>query len=157
MSILNFPESQQVELFENNGSIVLGGYAIDTEIELQHVNVMLYKHGGLVGTERVRVRVTSDLQGLRTIHASEWSDLSDSNNINDGDHWLGWIRTDFARQGMAKDVTRYLVLDIDNYTRNGDTYYIAAVKDYPFPIYSTTATSYELAAYSVTIFGYEEE
>jgi hypothetical protein len=157
MSVKNFSELQEVGILDTDDSLVLGGYSIDTEIELRHVSVLLYKAGALAGTERVRIRMTSDPQGIRTLHTSDWANLSDSNNINDGDHWLGWIRTDFNRPGIAKDVTRYLVLDVSNYTRNDDTFFLSVVRDYPFPIYSSAATSFESATYAVTIFGYEEE
>lgn len=157
MSILNFSEIQELGILSSNGSLVLGGFSIDSEIELEHISVMLYKHGGSVTGERIRVRVTSDIEGTRTILTSAWSNLADASNINDGDYWLGWIRTDFNRAGFAKNLTRYLVVDIDNYTRDGDNFFIGLSRDYPFPIYSSGAASFEQAAFAATIFGYEED
>ena len=157
MAFKDFSETLEVNVLDSNGTIVLGGYTLQKETELQYVYCQIFQLGTLAGSERIRVGVASDSAGSRVAFYSNWVNLSDIPDISADDGWIGWVRFDFGRQGLATNFQHTLVMEADNYTRVGDTFYISAVRDFPNAIYSTSANQFHESAFIANIFGFEEE
>ena len=154
MAFLNFPETLYVKTIDTSEEIKLGSIKVTSELELAHIRVFMYIAGTLGGTEQIRVHLCSDADCSKKIITSDWSDLSDLSVSGD---FLGWIRTDFSREGLNPNITYYCALELNNYTRNGDTFYTSGVFDFPAPVYLPTGSNVLLDHnIGMQIFGYSE-
>lgn len=154
MGVKNFSEVLQVKTMNTAETLHIGGLSPTSSHEIGHARIWLFKHGTSGGNERIRVKITSDAAGQRVLDISSWSTLSDISGFDDGD-WLGWVKVDFNRITRRPNVVYHFHLEIDNYTRNGETYYLSVVRDYPASIYVAGATNFYQAQWGIQIFGYK--
>lgn len=128
MSYLQFPAINKLKVIDASGED-LGAFECATDLGLRYIVLNLYIKGTVGGSERLRLRLYGNSRKRGVIKTSDWVSLSDIPDLNGGD-WLGFLRFDFG--GFPITGERYYHFDIetDNYTRNGDTFYLAAVCDY---------------------------
>jgi hypothetical protein len=123
MSFNQFPARLDVRVLDTDETAKVGSFQTATDIELKYIRVKLYIQGTLGGTERMRAKVYGDADRTALLYTSAWSDLSDITGLSGT--WLGWLRLDFSAEHLNKNIEYFLSIEIDNYTRNGDTFYVA--------------------------------
>lgn len=129
MAFQPFPEEQYVRTIDSNSEIDGGYFTVDTAIELQHIMMRVFIRGVLAGTEEIRLNIYANNTLANPIWSSSWFDLSEkigSYTTN----WIGNIVLDFGGAPLNPNVTYYIGVETQNYTRNGDSFYISAVLDW---------------------------
>lgn len=154
MSFLQFPDTQVIKTLDTSEIVSLGAFTPARNTELKHARAQIYKHGTLAGNEQVRLNVYSraDLDGL--LFSSDWADLADIDTTVP-DYWLGLIRFDFARQSLDSNSAYTFAVATNNYTRNGDTFYLSFCYDVVGSQLVNTVSGG--TAGILHIFGYEEK
>jgi hypothetical protein len=128
------------------------------DIELKWIRQVIFVHGVAGGSEQLRLGLysRSDLTGL--VINSDWAEVADwvseIGNAN-GDYQIGFMRFDFERQHLDSDTEYHLAIETNNYTRNADTFYLAAISDWPDPV-NTPATNPAYYAGAAHWFGYAD-
>lgn len=121
-----------VHTIDTSETLVIGNYTLTTGTEIGHGRLTLYKHGNMGGSEVARL-VIKDVASNYAIATSDWMDIFSLES--EGDYWIGWVRFDFNRENLPP--TEYEIsIELSNYTRNSDTYYLAVVLDYTPVIYT---------------------
>ena len=106
----------------------------DTQLRNARVWFLVYGNAQSISTERARINILSEFEGATPIYQSDWSDFSDISPAPSTDYWHGWITFDFSDVHIDSDITYYLELEMGNYTRNGDTSYIAVKLETPYAV-----------------------
>lgn len=128
MAFKDFSNQLYIKTLDTGEEGGLGTFTLTQNFEVNYMQMPIYVHGALGGTERLRINVYSSTNSSLLMQ-SDWSNLSDIDNI--GAYWIGKIRFNFTRKYLQKTVPIVLKLEVDNYTRNGDTFYIGYVLDWP--------------------------
>lgn len=136
MAYKQFFEGKQVLAFDSNETNELGQFQPRNNGELGHIMCDLFVHGTPGGTERMRVHIASVDDVDNPYASSDWVDVADFDDSDGSNDWLGWVRFDFNRENIDNDLTYYIWLEADNYTRNGDTFYLGVCWDFPSPTYA---------------------
>lgn len=151
MGFAPYYKNQIIKVVDTAEEIYLGGYTLSSVTELQWMRIAIYKHGVTSGSERLRLGVYSRADMLGNLFYSDWIDVAD---FDTGDYWLGYVRFDFSRQNLDAGIEYHVGMQTDNYTRNGDAYYISAVSDWPDPVNEIAGASSKYFAARCPIFGY---
>lgn len=141
MAYKDFSETIYIKTVDTSENVKVGGLKLDTSGELGHIRVLMYIAGILAGSEQIRINICSDAACTKTIYTSDWSDIADitdENGATTTGNWLGWIRTDFNKENLNSAITYYAQVELQNYTRNADTFYIGLAYDFPLPIYDNS-------------------
>jgi len=152
MGFSPFPKDQIVKTLDTGEVAHLGGYTLGEDTELQWIRLRIYKHGIAAGAEQIRVGVFSRPDLLGNLFYSDWVDVAD---FDVGDYHIGSVRFDFARQFLDADIEYHLGVETNFYTRNGGTFYLSVVADYPIAG-NDPATNNAYLAGAADIFGYKE-
>jgi len=125
------------------GTVELPAAASNTRqgFELRHLRLALYKHGAHGGSEQLRVRIYPNADHATPVHTSDWLSLSSITTLST--YWLGWLRFDFARAHLW-GLTYHVTVQAQNYTRNGDSYYLGFKFDWPDRVNSVVAGAHGL-------------
>lgn len=145
MAFQQFSEVQYVKVFDTDEEIKCGGFQVANNTELEAIRLGIFVEGTLSGSEQIRCNIYSNAGASKLLFRSAWSDLSDleySNGSTVTGDFIGVVRANFSRQNLNKNITYYATMELNNYTRNGDTFYISGVFDYPFPRYSSGSSHY---------------
>lgn len=129
MAFLQFPISQYFRIFETGETEVKGGYFIlTTGTDLLHIMATIFINGTLAGSERMRFNIYGNDTSTTPIYSSDWADLSaiGAYTLN----WLGNIYFDFEAAPLNPNLTYYIRIEIENYTRNFNTFYIGVNLDW---------------------------
>jgi hypothetical protein len=154
MAFLNFSENLYVKEMDSNEETGLGGMSPAVNGDLAHMRVFVYIKGTIGGSETIKVNFYGDELTNNLLFSSSKSNLS---NINPSpNNYLGWVKVDFDRQPLNKNITYYPSLQLENYTRNGETYVIGIVYDWPAPTYATGVNIVSNASYGFQVFMYQE-
>jgi hypothetical protein len=108
--------------------------------------VLLYlvKVGSLGGSETSIIGIYGNSDLTAAIATSSAFTVADAPNVSSS-AWRGWIAHTFAADvPLANDTWYHLGLSLANYTRNGDTFYIAAQLDderHYMPAYGSRVTA----------------
>ena len=145
-------KNQIVKTLDTSEKAHLGGYTLQQDTELAHVRLVIYKHGTAVGNEQLRLGVYSRSDLLGPVALSEWVDVSD---FAEGTYWIGFVRFDFDRAFLDSDSTYHLGIETQNYTRDGGTFYLSVVADWPDPV-NVPQTNGAYFAAAAHFFGYRE-
>lgn len=140
MSIEQIPSVQWYKKFEDDEIVKIGSFTMIQDEELQYLMNYFFIHGNIAGTERFRAIAYSDPDYLSQIYVSDWSNFSDITGR--GQYWQGWVRSTFHREHLKDGRTYYLAVEIDNYVRNADTFYIALKYDYDNSVYPKMSTQF---------------
>lgn len=151
--------TQFVKTLDTSETPHLGGFTMPYDLELAHIRLTVYIHNtaGLGGSEQLRLGLysRSDLAGL--VVSSDWVTVatwSTEVGTANGAYQIGLMRFDFTtRQWLDADTEYHLAIESNNYTRNGGTFYIATVCDWPDPV-NTPATNGAYFAAQAAFYGY---
>lgn len=137
MAWLQFPRDLFVRVLETNESASMGGYQMGSSTEIDQILVWLNVEGTPGGSETMQVEVYGSLNTDVPLYTSDVVTMSDIDFDFDPDlgDWIGVVPFNFNRETLASGQTYYLSVKMDNYTRNGDTYYVGYVFDNPEPAY----------------------
>jgi|SRR5687767_7039628 len=146
MSIAQWPDKAWVKVFADDEVVRMGTYTPNVNEQFKRnastlyggLYVYLFINGALAGTERIRTLIYGDTAYSSALYTSSWTDLSDISNI--ATRWHGWVFTEFTSGHLNKNSTYYIGCEIDQYTRNGTTFYIGLKYDYPNPVYGSAST-----------------
>jgi hypothetical protein len=125
MAYINFPEVLDIKSLDTSEAYQFASFTSTYPQELGHIVCHLYVHGAEGGTEQARVSVYSDSGMSTLVDQSAWATLSERDAI--GTYDLNSIRFDFNRKVLAADTIYYAKIELQNYTRNSDTFYIGIV------------------------------
>ena len=155
MSITQFPRDLYIKRLDTSEEGQCGSISPAEDIELDSIKVWIHIKGAPAGSETIQIKMYgeptySNLLFSSTAHAISGITAIDSLSTTD---YLGWIKCDFNRQNLNKDLTYYPAVTLANYTRNADTYYIGLVYDWPDGTYHS-ATTINTAPIAMQIFGY---
>lgn len=140
MSIEQIIATQWHKKFDNDEVVPIGSFSTISDEELQYLQHYFFIHGNIAWTERFRSKIYSDANYLSLLYTSDWSSFS---NITDrGQYWQGWVRSDFHREHLKAGVTYWLAVEIGNYVRNADTFYISLKYDYDNSVYPKVSTQF---------------
>jgi hypothetical protein len=145
------PARAYFRALETNETVSLGSVSLPSAIEIHAIRVLIYKQGTAGGTERWRIKAYRDATKTDLAYTSAYTNLTDITDL--GTNWYGWVSASFSRENVPATTTFYLSLELENYTRNADTYYLALSLDWPNPQYAATAATRKGIA--LQIYGYE--
>ena len=154
MSFLNFSENLYVKEMDSNEETGLGGMSPLSNGELAHMRVLLYIRGTINGSETIKVNFYADKLNNNLLFSSSASNLSQI--TPSPNNFLGWVKVDFNRIPLNKNITYYPALQLQNYTRVGDTYVVGVAYDWPAPTYATGVNIVSNASYGFQVFMYQE-
>ena len=158
MSFQKFANTLYVKTFDTAEICRMGTFVLASNMELKYLRVLFLMYGvaGRGGSERIRIKIYSDVEHTSVLYTSEWSDITLANisGLAGSHSWLGWIRTTFARENLNKNISYYVSCEIENYTRNGDTFYCGLSYDFPHPIYDNSQNSFRYHPLALQVLGY---
>jgi hypothetical protein len=128
MSYLQFPSETYLKVIAATGE-TLGSFTVTDNTDLLYVVVNMYIKGTIVGGERMRLNLYASEAMNDPVATSDWLYWSDITDIGTG-NYLGWLRFDFSGYPVSNAYPYYVKIETTNYTRNADTYYLAAVCEY---------------------------
>jgi len=135
MAYLQFPKQLLMKTFDTGERVELGGFQTTDNQELRHIRVNLFQNGTPGGLEELTLNLHTSNDFTGTYASSNTVLMSD---VTDN---LSWVRFDFARPNINKNLTYFATMTTANYTRNADVFYIALAYDFPFPIYTAGANT----------------
>lgn len=118
---MTFPAIQNWKVINNGETEPLGSFSTSSSGELAYVVLPLLIVGTYT-TDRARLRLYYDSGFTRSFADSDWvrvTDLSTSAPVRLR------ARFDFSNEQLQSGVTYHAALVTENYTRNGDTKYLA--------------------------------
>jgi hypothetical protein len=145
---VSYPATQYWKVFETDEVLVAGGATFASDAQLAQVVVTLYAQGTFAGSERMRALLYHD-QALTKLYATgAWTSIADA--VGAAAAWRGDIPLNFAegsRPFVEAGATYYVAIEVDQYTRDGETLFVSLTYDWPLPINENAATppSYPLA------------
>lgn len=155
MSFLDFAKTQYIKTVDTGEEIRMGSFKDARNEELKHFRLSIYIQGtALITTEQVRVNIYSENTYTAKMFCSNWSNISDIENLQGDVGWIGWIRIDFNRENINKNLTYYPTIELNNYTRDAQDFYIGFCHDFPFPIYDNLEDLFYKHPLQMQIFGY---
>lgn len=149
MAVKEFPSELYVKSLDTSEESEMGKFNITNTTEIRALNVSVYINGTLSGTEQMRVNIYNTNDTL--LMSSAWMDLSNITNISE--YWLGRFQFDFTRKYLEANSDYVFKMEVQNYTRNADTFYLGYVLDWP--ITTNTQLSTPPLGADVEIIGYE--
>lgn len=153
MAITQFYEDLFVKTIDTSETPNCGSFTFTNDMELSNVQLMLFINGTLGGSETATIKLQSqnnnDMYTSTTLNLA--SQLSSEESVT-GD-WLGYVKFDFDREHINSSFTYNVELSFSNYTRNGDTFYISFVYDWPYTINASSPT---VGGANMKFYGYKE-
>ena len=159
MGFLDFADTQYIKTIDTSETPNMGSFSVTDNGELKYMRVKLFVNGTLGGTEQIRLKIYSDAALTSVLYTSDWSEISnitDENGVIATGDWFGWIRMDFNRESINKNLTYYVEAEFNNYTRNLDTYYLGLAHDFPFPVFDNGQSLFYNHPLAFEIFTYIE-
>lgn len=136
MSFQHFPDTAYIKIFNHGVREKIGSFKTVEDTQLQYIVLTFMRVGAAAGSEQARILVYgSSLVNGTPLATSDWRSISD---FTSGTNAIGRLRFDFNQQHIDKDITYHMAVETQNYTRNGDTFYLAAKLDWPDDVYTTT-------------------
>lgn len=160
MTLRKFPSKLYCKVFGTGETVSPGGFTLAQAQQLQYVRLLIYKHGACAGTEQFRLKVYADSALTKLVTTSAWSSFAsdDASAIRAASYWLGFLRFDFAKEWLPASQAFYLALESTGYTRNGNTFYVGGILDWPLSIYTQSQSpkfSFAMEIYGYRKVGYE--
>lgn len=126
MAYTQFPDVLQIKTLDTSEEYNFANFSTANYYqELANAYIHVYVHGTEGGSEEIRVKIYSDSGLSSVIDTSNWAPLSLREAI--GTYDLNTIRIDFNSKMLAPATTYYATVELQNYTRSGDTFYIGIV------------------------------
>ena len=159
MSFTDFAETQYIKSIDTSETPRMGSFKVATSGELKYMRVKLYVNGTLGGSEQIRLNICGDAACTSALITSDWSDISDivdEDGVATTGNWLGWVRIDFSRENINKNITYYVSAEFNNYTRNAETFWLGLSYDFPYSIYDNSESLFYNHPLAMEIFTYIE-
>jgi hypothetical protein len=138
MSVQDFAKTQFIKSFNTGEQVKKGGFRINQDGEWGVLGHIIYIHGTLSGSERIRSKIYSDVDHQNLLYTSDWTNISETQKISGSAGWFGYIRNDLNGKINGVLYTMWVWNLITTPERN--TFYIGLTRDFPFPIYKITPT-----------------
>jgi len=151
MAFKNFSEYLYIKTYDNAENARFGSFQTQDNMELGHIRTVAYIRGTLSGTEKMRLKVYSDVGYRNLMFVSDWSNFSDIEIQKD---FLFYLRFDFDRQNINKNNRYHVTGEIADYTRNGNDFYFGIAHDFPHPVYDNSEDLFYNHPLVMQIFGY---
>ena len=137
MAFKDFAETQFIQALDTGVDERMGGFTPVKNAELKHVRIFLYIQGvsSLGGSEKIRCVMHAELVNDSPVYTSSFSNISDITNLG-STNWLGFVRIDFNRENLNKNITYFPRIETSNYTRSGDAFFLGLSYDFPSPVYA---------------------
>lgn len=127
MAFLQFPKDVHVRAIDSNEESNMGSYRFAANTELTYAVLTWLKVGSLGGSETLQMNIYShDDDNASPAYQSNVLTLSD---YTFGSNHIGTLRFDFTKSNLSKQTDYTIKLQTANYTRSGDTFYLAWVYD----------------------------
>jgi hypothetical protein len=147
-----FPDTMYVKTIDTGVIEKLAGVRVNETMQLVYIVLTFFRRGTAAGSERMRLHLYGNPSFLANpVATSEWRNLAD---FTAGANVLGRLRFDFNREHLNPDLTYYVAMETDNYTRNGTTFYLAVKLDWPDDINIVGRSG--LRGAQMRIIGYKE-
>lgn len=160
MSFEQFADLQYVKTFDDGEQVRMGEFQVQNNAELGNIRVLLYINEALnlAGTEQLQMKIYSDPSFQSLIYTSSLANLADITNLPTlaAKGWLGWLRMDFNRENLNKNIKYYPTITISNYTRAG-SFYCGVAHDFPFPVYENGETEFFKHPIAMQIFDFRQK
>lgn len=159
MAFKDFSDIKYIKTVDTSETINMGSFSTDANLELGHIRALIYIQGTLGGSEQIRLSIYPTEDSTNATYTSSWSnvgDVLDENGEAVTGNWLGLIRCDFDRENINNNLTYYLKAELQNYTRNSQTFYIGFAYDYPNIIYDNSEDELQDHPLAFEIYGYAE-
>ena len=151
MAFKNFSEYLYIKTFDDDENARFGSFKTQDNLELEHIRTVAYIRGTLAGTEKMRLKIYSDIAFQNLMFCSDWLNFSDIEIQKD---YLFYLRFDFGRQNINKKNKYYVTGEISNYARNGNDFYVGIAHDFPHPVYENSENLFYNHPLTMQIFGY---
>jgi len=150
MAFLQFPKVLLTKIFDTAEEVNLGSFKATDSQELEHIRVIIFRNGTAGGSETFTLKVYSSSDLTSAVATSDVVTYSTVTNN------LSWVRFDFNRENINKEITYFATLTPASYTRNADTFYFGVPFDFPDPIYGTfSGTNFTDHGIAMQIFGFK--
>lgn len=155
MAFLDFADTQYTKTVDTGEEVEVGAFQLAKNLELSAIRPTIYITGtSSITTEKFRMNIYSDVGYTSLLYQSSYANISDIVGLTTKERWMGWVRLDFNRESINKNIKYYPTLEVANYTRNGDTFYVGFNYDFPFPIYDNSEDFFFNHPLQTQIFGY---
>jgi hypothetical protein len=141
-----------ISLDQVNEAQSMGSFQETLSGELKYIRSAIYIENvsSLGGSERMRIKIYSDSSLTGLLYTSEWSNISSITNLG-STNWLGWIRFDFNKENINKNLIYYAKIETDNYTSG-----ISVLYDFPFAVYDNGEDIFQNRPIMLQIFTYKD-
>jgi len=147
MSFLQFPEENYIIALDNNTTEKMGSFQLEESALLNCIRALIHINGTLSGNEEARINICTDARCQRVLHRSDWTKL----NVLGDTNIFGWLKFPFHSENINENYTYHLQFEIKNYTRNGNSFYIALCRDMIRQVYSD-ADLFQDAPYAFEVY-----
>jgi hypothetical protein len=132
MTILQYPHQGYFTMI-NGSSTILGNYdlAADGDIELAHLRV--YNKNSNQFSYQMRLVISQD-EDKEIVAASDWETFSNEIIGQTSSDWLGDLTFTFDNYRLRQSIVYTIKLEIQNYSRSGDSRYMGVWLDWAYPI-----------------------
>src|SRR3990167_9130273 len=136
MAFEDLADEQFVSVFDSSGLLRMGSVnlLLNEEAGFWSAKVFIKNSIQNIVTERIRLHIYSDAKYRNIIYSSNWRNLVDIETLDPLKDWIGWVRLDFNKENLNKDITYYIACEIDNYVY-AEPFYIGLMYDFPVPVY----------------------
>lgn len=156
MAFTDFADTQYIKSIDTGEEIRVGSFQTIRNEELVYYRPTIYINGtATISNEKMRVNIYSDSAYTSKLYSSEWASLSDISGLTDTGYWIGWVRLDFNNENLNLNKIYYPTIEMSDYTRNGETFWIGACHDFPFPIYDNSENFFYDHPLALQLFGKE--
>lgn len=156
MAFSPFSRKQFIKELDTGEAPKLGKFKDTRNQELSSIRIDIYIQGvtSLAGNEQIRLKIFADPDHNVLLYTSDWANLSDIEGIGSiTQNYRGQIRIDFNKENINKNIFYYVGAETNNYTRNGETFWIGLAHDFPFPRYATGASNFFQTNLAIELFG----
>lgn len=147
MSFTQFSEFQYEKTSDTSEKIFMGGFQLQEDDELENMRVKISMSGvpNRTTNESFKLTVYSDNLLQNPLYASSVSLLENISNDDSlygtTDSWLGWLRVDFGKQNLNKNIPYFLGGEFLNYTRTA-SFILGLLYDFPDSSYDNGANEF---------------
>ncbi len=135
MATKSYSLVQYFKVMATDEVVPCGRISDQSQQQLEQVIVMLLKHGTNAGTERIRCKLFHDASLTKLYATGDWFDIADISNLSL--YWRGRVGLTFmAKPWLQAGANYYVAVEVGNYARSGDAYYLALSYDWPEPVNS---------------------
>jgi len=144
---------------DTSEKINTGGFKVTENGELGSMRVLLHINGvsSLAGSEELVLTLYSDAALTKPVYVSSASTIAAIAAVDDtfgnNENWVGWLRFDFARENINKNIYYYPGIEANNYTRVAD-FWMGFSYDFPAPVYDNGESSFFKHNLAYQIFTY---